>query len=200
MIAQWSLILTPSSWGKSLPPPAALVYWTSERSIADLGGVELVVARNRHQRIVGEELGDEPAKGGVERRAAAGGVGEERAAAGLEMPAQGLQVLLAEGQRRPAVDVDQRVVDKVRVAGKELLVVDHDVEAKRRLAEGVHQVGDGQGRDVPVAGVPELGDPQGASLGGIGLEVAHLADGRACRPASPGRSRSRSRSGRPWSP
>ena len=116
--------------------------------------------------LVGKELGDEAAKGGVEGRAAAGGVGEERAAAGLEVPPQGVQVLLGERQRGAAVDVDQRVIDQVRVAWEELLLGDHDVEAERRLAEGVHQVGDGLGGDVPVAGVLELGDPQGARAWG----------------------------------
>ena len=79
-------------------------------------------------------------------------------------------------KRGAAVDVDQGVVDQVGVAGEELLVVDHHVEGEGRLAQGVHQVGDGQGRDVPVAGVLQLGDPQGAALGGVGLEVVDLAD------------------------
>ena len=47
---------------------------------------------------------------------------------------------------------------------------------KGRPAEGFHQVGDGLGGDVPVAGVLELGDSQGASLGSIALEVVHIAD------------------------
>ena len=64
------------------------MYWTSARSKPTLRGVELVVAGDRHQRVVGEQLGDELAEGGVERGAAAGGVGEERAAAGLEVPAE----------------------------------------------------------------------------------------------------------------
>ena len=74
---------------------------------ADLGGVELVVAGDGDQGVVGEELGDEPAEGGVEGGAAAGGVGEERAAAGLDVPPQGVEVLLGEGERGAAVEVDQ---------------------------------------------------------------------------------------------
>ena len=41
---------------------------------------------------------------------------------------------------------------------------------ERRLAERVHEVGDGLGCDVPVAGVLELGDPQGAALAGSVLK------------------------------
>ena len=63
---------------------------------ADLGCEKLVVARNGDQRVVGEQLGDEPAKCRVEGRAAAGGVGEQRPAARVEMPAQRVEVLLAE--------------------------------------------------------------------------------------------------------
>ena len=44
------------------------------------------------------------------------------------------------------------------------------------FAEGVHQVGHRQRGDVPLAGVLQLGNPQGASLGGIGLEVVNVAD------------------------
>ena len=46
--------------------------------------------------MVGQELGDEPAKRRVEGRAAAGGVGEQRPAARLEMLAQRLEVVLVE--------------------------------------------------------------------------------------------------------
>ena len=67
---------------------------------ADLGGVELVVARDRHQGVVGEQFGDEPAEGGVEGGAAAGGVGEEGAPAGLDVPPQGVQVFLREREAR----------------------------------------------------------------------------------------------------
>ena len=129
MIDQWSLIFTPSSWGKSRPPPAPLVYWTSLKVGADLVGVDLVVVRDRDQRVVGEQLGDEPAKGRIERRAAAGGVGEDRAAAGLEVLAQGVEVFLAERQGRPAVDIDQRVIHQVRIARKQVFLRDDDVEA-----------------------------------------------------------------------
>ena len=101
MTAQWPLSLTPSSWGKSLPPPAALLYWHVDEVEADLRGVELVVAGDRHERVVGQQLGDEPAEGGVEGGAAAGGVGEERAAAGVEVLAERGHVLLGEGQARP---------------------------------------------------------------------------------------------------
>ena len=117
MIAQWPLILTPSSWGKSLPPPAALVYCESDRSKPTL------VERARRRwgigtsGVAGKELGDEPAEGGVEGRAAAGGVGEQRAAAGLDVPPQGVEVFPGEGERGAAVQVDQGVIDQARVAG-----------------------------------------------------------------------------------
>ena len=73
--------------------------------------------------MVGQQLGGEAAEGGVEGGAAAGRVGEERAAAGLEVVAQGLEVLLGEREGAAAVDVDQRVVDQVGVAGEEVLLV-----------------------------------------------------------------------------
>ena len=117
-MAQWPLILTPSSWGKSLPPPAALVYCESARSNPTLVDVELVVLGNGNQGVAGQEFGHEPAERGVEGRAAAGGIGEERAAAGLDVPPQGIQVFLGEGQRGPAVQVNQGIVDQVRVAGE----------------------------------------------------------------------------------
>ena len=80
----------------------------------------------------------------------------------------GRRGLLGENENAAAaVDVDQRVVDQVGVAREEVLLGDDDVEVERGLAEGVHQVGDGQRRDVPVAGVLELGDPQRAPLGDV---------------------------------
>ena len=74
---------------------------------ADLAGVDLVVARDRHERVVGEQLGDELAERGVEGGAAAGGVGEERAAAGLEVAAEQGDLLGRERERGAAVDVDR---------------------------------------------------------------------------------------------
>ena len=75
--------------GKSLPPPAALVYW---RVLAGRSRPWSERARRRggsaRAGLVGKQLGDEPAEGGVEGGAAAGGVGEERAAAGLDVPPQ----------------------------------------------------------------------------------------------------------------
>ncbi|MFO0891844.1 MAG: hypothetical protein U0790_22240 [Isosphaeraceae bacterium] len=56
-------------------------------------------------------------------------------------------------------------------------MADHDVEGEGRLAECVHEVGDGQGCDVPLAGVLELGDAEGAAFGRVGAEVLDLADG-----------------------
>ena len=55
-------------------------------------------------------------------------------------------------------------------------MIDHHVEGERRFAESIHEVGDGQGCDVPLAGVLELGDPQGAALGGVGFEIVDFAD------------------------
>ena len=179
MIAQWPLSLTPSSCGKSRPPPAALLYWTSERSKPTLRGVELVVAGDRHQRVVGQQLGDELAERGVEGGAAAGGVGEERAAArarGAGGARRGPPS--ANDERRAAVDVDQRVVDQVRVAREELLVVDHDVEVQRRLARACPSGwGSPAGRRSSRRRA-ELGDLQGAPLGRLRPEVADLADGQ----------------------
>ena len=78
------------------PPPAALVYCDLRQVEADLVRVQLVARRDRTRGWFGQELGDEAAEGGVEGGAAAGGVGEERAAAGLEVSAQGLEVFLVE--------------------------------------------------------------------------------------------------------
>ena len=76
---------------------------------------------------------------------------------GLQVPAQRLQVVRVEGQAGPAVDVDQRVEEQVRVAREDLAVVDHDVELELVAQQG-RQVGHGQRGDVPVARVLELGD------------------------------------------
>src|SRR5208337_4559105 len=81
-----------------------------------------------------------------------------------------------EGEGGAAVQVDQGVVDQAGVAGRELLVVDHHVEGERWFAQSVHEIGDGQGCDVPLAGVLQLGDSQGPALGGVGLEVVDFAD------------------------
>src|SRR5271165_6323757 len=143
---------------------------------ADLGGVELLVAGDGDQGVVGQELGDEAPEGGVEGGTAAGGVAEERAAAGLEVPPQGVEVLLCEGEGGAAVKVDQGVVDQAGVARRELLVVDHHVEGERRFAQCIHEVGDGQGCYVPLAGVLQFGDLQGVALGGVGFEVVDFAD------------------------
>ena len=75
--------------------------------VAELPGVEVVVAGDRDQGVAGHQLGDEPAEGGVEGLAPAGGVGEQGAAAGGEVAAEGGLVLLGELDGRPAVEVDQ---------------------------------------------------------------------------------------------
>ena len=72
-----------------MPPPAALVYCTLRKVGADLRRVEVVIARDRNQRVGGKQLGDEPPERGIEGGAAAGRVGEERAAPGVEMTAAG---------------------------------------------------------------------------------------------------------------
>ena len=77
---------------------------------ADLGGVKLVVAGDGDQWVVGQELGDEAPEGGVEGGAAAGGVAEERATAGLEVPPQGVEVLLGEGEGE-RVSAEWRMAD-----------------------------------------------------------------------------------------
>ena len=92
------------------------------------------------------------------------------------MLAQRLEVVVVERQDRAAVDVDERVIDQVRIARKQVFLGDHDVEGERRLAQDFHQVGDGLGGDVPVAAVLELGDSQRTSLGRISLEVDHVVD------------------------
>ena len=74
------------------------------------------------------------------------------------------------------MDVDERVIDQVGVARKQVFLIDHDVERQGRLAQDFHQVGDGLGCDVPVAAMLELGDAQSTSLGRISLEVEHVVD------------------------
>ena len=75
------------------------------------------------------------------------------------------------------MDVDQRVMDQVRVAREQFLVVDHHVDLEL-VAERRGQVGDRQGRDVPVPGVAKLGDPERPAIlgAGLGLEVLDLGD------------------------
>ena len=77
------------------------------------------------------------------------------------------------------MEVDQRVVDQVRVArGDELAVGDDDVELEVGLAQEGGEVGDGQGRDIPLAGVLKLGDVEGASLGDFAGNFGDVARGQ----------------------
>ena len=55
-------------------------------------------------------------------------------------------------------------------------MVDHHVEGERRFAQCIHEVGDGQWCDVPLAGVLQLGDLQGVALGRVGFEVVDFTD------------------------
>src|SRR5262245_33093418 len=85
--------------------------------VPDLPGVQIIGARDGCERVTGKQGGDELAEGDVEGGAAAGGVGEEGSAARLEVSPEVLRVLRRERERGPAVDVDQGVVNEVRVAG-----------------------------------------------------------------------------------
>ena len=175
MIAQWPLISHAFELREVDAAAGPLVYCTLERSVPTLTRKELVVARDRDQGMVGQQLGDEPPERGIEGRAAAGRVGKERAAAGVEVAAQGVEIFLGKRQRRAAVDIDQRIVNQAGVASEEVFLVEHDIEVIGRPAQGVHQVGNGLTGDVPVAGMHQLGDPKRASLGGLDLEIMELA-------------------------
>src|SRR5208283_5818922 len=59
---------------------------------ADL--VELVIAWDGDQGVVGEELGDEASEGAVEGGTAAGGIAEEGASTRLDVPPQGIEVIV----------------------------------------------------------------------------------------------------------
>ena len=74
------------------------------------------------------------------------------------------------------MDVDQGVVHQPLVIGRQLLVVDDDVELEL-VAEGRGEVGDRQRGDVPVAAVLDLGDVEGAALGDVDADPADVARG-----------------------
>ena len=129
---------------------------------ADLRRVELVVARDGYNGLSGSSSA-------TNLRKAASKAALPQAASANRVPPPGSMCRRRASRSSfvnenggAAVKVDERVIDQVGVTGQELLVVDHHVEIERRLAEGVHQVGHGQRGDVPVAGMLELGDPQGA--------------------------------------
>ena len=95
--------------------------------------------------IIGKQLRDEPAKSRIERRSTTRGVGEDRAAAGLEVLAQGVQIFPAERERGPAMNVDERIVNQVGITRKQVFLGRDNVKTERGSAEGVHEVGDGLG-------------------------------------------------------
>ena len=93
--------LHPLELGEVLAAAGRLAVLAVRQVEADLGGVDSSSRGIGTSGAAGQQLGDEPAEGGVEGRAAAGGVGEERPAAGLEVPPQGVEVLLGRTTTRP---------------------------------------------------------------------------------------------------
>ncbi len=199
MTAQWPSTLTPSRSGKPEAAAGRLAVADVGEVVADLAGVKVVVAGDRLQRAVGEHRGDELAERGVERRAAARGVGEDRAAAGLEVPAEPVLVVGAEGEAGPAVEVDQREVHEVRVGRQQA----RGGRSRRRAPTGRGAPSSGAGTAIGATfqspACLSLAMCKRPALGRLAAVRRRPRAARACRPAARGRWRTRPRSGRPAS-
>ena len=145
---------------------------------ADAGGVELVVGRDRLQRVVGRAA--RRRTGGRRRRRRR----LPQAASAKKVPPPGSRCLRrashrsgAEGEGGAAVDVDQGVVDQVRVGRQQLAVVDDHVVAE--LARGGSSSGWGSpaGRRSSSPAWRSLAMCRRPASGQFELEVDHVAGG-----------------------